>query len=136
YAREHLGKAPLAPECNHQMSGFEQRYDARRDAAADVDAAGRDHLEREIARLRAKDRSKSFDRRSAKRIAQFGAERALDDARRAIVHGKLRGCVGGLRRASAVAEKVVKIRYAEARAHHLAAHVLETRLQIAQQIDV
>ncbi len=54
-ARHHIGEATLAPEGGHELAVLQLREGVERDAAPDVDTAGRQHLQGEIAELGGQD---------------------------------------------------------------------------------
>ena len=65
YPRHQFGEASLACERLHETLPLEFRQQMCSDTASEVNAAGRQHLERKIAGLIAKNRNKNLERGGA-----------------------------------------------------------------------
>ena len=93
-ARSESAKRPLGAERLHEGAVLEVRQRSRRQTAGKVDAAGRQDLERNTARLRAPDIDHDTPGLRRERIVGGAIQGGFEDGRRAIRRSRQQGCKG------------------------------------------
>ena len=130
---EQIGEATFVEECLHEAAIGQGGQDARRDAAAQVDTTSRQHFQRQVACLCAKDRHKQLQCGVADRAVVGAGQRILHNHRRHVLGG---GDFGGqpirFRVAPRLFVKGVQVGDADPRADALVAHMVEACEQEAQ----
>src|SRR5579885_3702999 len=82
---QHFSKAPFALKSLNESASLQEGQDAWGNAAAEVDAAGRQHFEHEIASLRRQHLHKEAQRVNTEVAGMLRIKRRLDDDRRMVV---------------------------------------------------
>ncbi len=134
YRGHQIGETPFALKGLLKASILQSRQDARRDAAAQVDAAGGHHLEGQVPRLRPQDGDEGVERGDAEFARPFSIQRGVDDDRGGIVgRSQLLGQPARFLGVAAVLEIGVDVGQPPTRADPLVADVLEALQEIVQQ---
>ena len=134
---QQVPQSPLAAKRAHEPAIFERRQDVSRNAAAEVDAPRRKHLQPEIARLGTQDRDEYLDRRLAQRVGTGRVEGGRGHhGIRVGCDGELGGQFGRLGGVAAIAKIAVDVRNTDARADALVADVVGRLQHVLEQPDL
>src|SRR5438445_8011814 len=129
-----FGEASFACERLHETLALQYWQHMCGDATGEVNTTGRQHLERKIACLIAKNRSKNVECGGAEYAGLGRIESELDDSRRRVACSGNGFCdLGRLQRITAAAKILVDVWNPDAGTHVLIAHVIEMLEHVCQQ---
>ena len=133
HLRQQFAEAPLRAQRLEERRLLQVRQDARRDAAAEIDATCRQDFQGQVAGLCAQDLDEQIQHRAGQRTRARRILRSVEDHGRGVVAvGQLLGQPGGLFSVLDRLEVVVEQRDAQA----ARAHALEADVRVALLIEV